>query len=251
MTGSRFVWHELMSNDKEKSLEFFTNLFGWTVEDRDMDGFIYPMLTNKSETFAGAVDLDKSDGLPSHWISYISCDDVDEFCAKATDMGATIGVPPMDIPGVGRFAVVGDVQGAYFTPFKDTSGQEMPELPPAERTVAWNELMTSDPEAAANFYAKMFGWKVQVMDIGTGPYRIMSDGDEMVAGIGQAPQDMPVSAWVIYFQVSDADATLASVTELGGTVLVPAMDIPTVGRIAWATDPAGATFAIMQPEFAG
>ena len=181
--------------------------------------------------------------MPSHWISYISCEDVDAFCAKATDMGATIGVPPTDIPGVGRFAVVADPQGAWFSPFQDTSGTDGSS---DGKSVVWNELMTTDLDGAVAFYTAMFGWTSQVMDVGTGPYTIFMDGETMVAGAGKAEESMPMAAWVIYFGAEDADRSADRISELGGTVLFPVMEVPSVGRMTWATDPAGAVFAIMQ-----
>jgi len=53
---------------------------------------------------------------------------------------------------------------------------------------------------------------------------------------------------VPYFAVADADAIVTKVQENGGAVLMPASDVPDVGRIAWLADPAQAVFAVLKPN---
>ncbi|MBI3155840.1 MAG: VOC family protein [Burkholderiales bacterium] len=107
---------------------------------------------------------------------------------------------------------------------------------------SWSELMTADPAAAAAFYAELFGWKVEEMDMGTGPYRVLKIGDTSVGGIMDTPPGaagMP-SAWGCYVTVDDVDATARRCAELGGKVLMAPTDIPQVGRFAVLQDPQGA-----------
>ena len=112
---------------------------------------------------------------------------------------------------------------------------------------SWSELMTPDPEAAGRFYGALFGWTVQTMDMGTGPYHVANVGDTGVAGIMQTPPDQAglPPMWGVYITVADTDAAAARCVELGGKVLVPAMDVPTVGRMAVLQDPQGAVFSVM------
>jgi predicted enzyme related to lactoylglutathione lyase len=113
---------------------------------------------------------------------------------------------------------------------------------------SWSELMTGDPEAAAAFYGKLFGWRVETMDMGTGPYHVVKVGDTSVAGIMKMPAEagpMP-PAWGCYVTVDNTDATLAQATALGGKIVAPAMDIPGVGRMAVIADPQGAVISVMQ-----
>ena len=107
---------------------------------------------------------------------------------------------------------------------------------------SWSELMTADPAAAAAFYAELFGWKVEEMDMGTGPYRVLKVGESSVGGImGNPPgaTGMP-SAWGCYVTVDDVDSTARRCAELGGKVLMAPTDIPQVGRFAVLQDPQGA-----------
>jgi hypothetical protein len=115
---------------------------------------------------------------------------------------------------------------------------------------SWNELLTTDPEAAARFYGSLFGWTFDSMNMGgnEGPYRVVKVGDTAVGGIMKVPppaQGMP-PAWCGYVTVADIDATVKKVAELGGRLCTAVMDVPNVGRFAVVADPQGATVNIMQ-----
>jgi hypothetical protein len=113
---------------------------------------------------------------------------------------------------------------------------------------SWSELMTGDPAAAAAFYGPLFGWRVETVDMGGGPYHLLKVGETAIGGIMKTPAEagpMP-PAWGCYVTVEQVDATVARVTALGGKVVVPAMDIPGVGRMAVIADPQGATVSVMQ-----
>ena len=112
---------------------------------------------------------------------------------------------------------------------------------------SWSELMTSDPKAACDFYAKLFGWKVEVMDMGTGPSHVVKAGDASVGGIMGMPPGaagMPPN-WCPYVTVNSVDETVKQCTALGGRVLNGPMDVPTVGRMATLQDPQGAVINVI------
>ena len=54
------------------------------------------------------------DEVPAFWLTYFGVADCDASVAKAQELGASVTAPPMDIPGVGRFAVLSDPHGATF-----------------------------------------------------------------------------------------------------------------------------------------
>jgi predicted enzyme related to lactoylglutathione lyase len=113
---------------------------------------------------------------------------------------------------------------------------------------SWNELMTTDPAGALAFYRALFGWASQDMDMGTGPYHVVKVGDTPVGGVmGMPPDAAPGTppCWGSYVTVTDCDATVAQCTALGGRVLMPPTDVPTVGRMAVLQDPQGAVFNVM------
>ena len=111
---------------------------------------------------------------------------------------------------------------------------------------SWNELLTTDPAAAATFYAALFGWSVKEMGAEMGGYRVVSVGETGVGGIMKCPEGQPIPPhWGAYVTVDDVEQTIAKCTELGGKVVVPPMDVPNVGRMALLQDPQGAVISVI------
>jgi predicted enzyme related to lactoylglutathione lyase len=127
---------------------------------------------------------------------------------------------------------------------------QMPEASSRGRFV-WHDLMTTDPEAAKAFYTTVTGWGTQVWD-GPMPYTMWTANEVPMGGIMQLPPEATAGGapphWLAYVSVPDVDATLARAQELGGKTLVPAQDIPTVGRFAVIADPQGAVLALFKSE---
>jgi uncharacterized protein len=114
-------------------------------------------------------------------------------------------------------------------------------------TPGWVSLMVHGLTATQEFYGALFGWEFRPGPQQLGPYmRALLDGQE-VAGIGQLPPDRHLPhAWTPYFLTDDADATAETVRHCGGTVGVGPLDAAEAGRLAIASDPAGAVFGIWQ-----
>jgi predicted enzyme related to lactoylglutathione lyase len=107
---------------------------------------------------------------------------------------------------------------------------------------SWNELLTTDPEGAKEFYGQLFGWTSQEWPMSDFNYSIVKAGDTDVGGIMPIPshaKGMP-PAWGAYVTVDDVDATAGLAEKLGGKVCIPPTDIPTVGRFTVIQDPQGA-----------
>jgi predicted enzyme related to lactoylglutathione lyase len=115
-------------------------------------------------------------------------------------------------------------------------------------TPCWADLATTDAEAAATFYATIFGWTAEpVPDPAAGGYTMLYlDGRNVAALAPTAGADRP-PAWQTYVRVDDADKTAELVTTAGGTVLMPPMDVFGSGRMAVFADPTGAAVAVWQP----
>jgi hypothetical protein len=115
--------------------------------------------------------------------------------------------------------------------------------------VSWTELVTSDAKGACEFYGKLFGWKTETMDMGSGPYHVIKVGDAAIGGIMDKPPGVPADMppmWGAYVTVGNLDETLAAVKKLGGGVLMEPMDVQTVGRMAVIRDPQGAALSVIQ-----
>lgn len=119
----------------------------------------------------------------------------------------------------------------------------------------WYELMTSNTDGAADFYGKVVGWNSFPSHMPDMDYRFISAGDgsdnrDGVGGYLAITPEMAAggarSAWVGYIGVDDVDATVTSIEGAGGAVLMPAMDMAGVGRMAMVADPQGAPFYVMK-----
>ena len=108
----------------------------------------------------------------------------------------------------------------------------------------WNDLMTSDPAAVLPFYQGLLGWSTETSDMGTGPYTMFKVGDKHVGGV--TPGHEGRSYWVSYISVDDVDAACKQIESLGGRIMGESLDVPGVGKMAYATDPNGAVFSPFQ-----
>ena len=114
---------------------------------------------------------------------------------------------------------------------------------------SWNELMTSDPEAALAFYSALLGWNSSRMPMPGGDYHVVKVGETAVGGVMAMPPEaraggMPPS-WGSYVTVADVDATARRAADLGGKVVHGPHDIPGVGRMAVIVDPQGAAINVI------
>jgi hypothetical protein len=110
---------------------------------------------------------------------------------------------------------------------------------------SWFELMTTDVDGAKKFYSNLFGWDTEEMPMADMKYTIVKVGEEGLGGIMSIPPKAEGSPpnWGVYVTVDDVDATAGKVEELGGKILVPPTDIPTVGRFCVLQDPQGAVIS--------
>lgn len=119
-------------------------------------------------------------------------------------------------------------------------------------TPIWYELMTKDPVAARRFYSEVVGWEIDESPPAASnmDYRMISAGDGLVGGVLTLTDEMcqqgAAPCWLMYLGVDDVDACVGSIIAAGGRVLMPAFDMPDVGRIAMLSDPQGAPFYVMR-----
>ncbi len=106
-------WHELATDDVERAGKFYSELFGWTPSILDMPTGPYTMFMNGEVRAGGMLQMTAEwKGIPAHWMVYFTVADCDASAENAKSRGGQIKVPPTDIPGVGRFSVIQDPQGA-------------------------------------------------------------------------------------------------------------------------------------------
>ena len=242
----RFVWHDLMTTDAERSQAFYTELFGWRIEARSVMGHTYREVHAGPGPIGGIIEEQK---IPmSHWMPYVAVDDVAAATARITEHGGSVCVPPTEIPDTGTFAVVGDPQGAYFSVYTGREGKHGfdPDLPVPGR-VCWNEVLTTDDQKAQEFYSAVFGWKDDPKDIGEmGTYHCQMLGDKQAGGLMTNPMNGAPSCWLVYFLVEDLAAATNRAKELGANAMMENTPIPEVGKFSMLADPVGAVFALFE-----
>jgi hypothetical protein len=250
-----FSWVDLATTDAAAAKAFYTRLFGWEAQDMPAgpEG-TYTMLSLAGKDVAGLYamsDEQRAQGIPPHWLSYVSVADIDVATEKATTLGGTLLSAPFDVMESGRMALLQDPTGATFALWQ--AGQHIgAKLVNIPGTFSWNELATTDVERAGAFYSGLFGWEVKRDDMPTGPYYTFSNQGRMAGGMLQMTEewgDIPPN-WSVYFSVEDCDAAVKQVQELGGTPMMEPFDIPNVGRFAVVQDPQGAVFTVIQTHVA-
>jgi predicted enzyme related to lactoylglutathione lyase len=245
-----FSWMELATTNADAAKKFYGGLFGWAFDDMPAGpGMIYSM-AKLGDKFVGALYKMGTEmaGTPPHWAAYVSVDNVDDTAKKVVANGGSLVKEPFDVMDVGRMAVIKDPTGAHLCLWtaKKHIGADVKQ---EDGALCWNELYTSNPDAAGKFYMSTFGWKAEGVDMGPmGTYTLFKLPGETnsVGGMMATPSSMKgaPSHWVTYIQAADVDASAKKVNDLGGKIMVPPTDIPNIGRFSIVQDPAGATFAL-------
>jgi predicted enzyme related to lactoylglutathione lyase len=246
-----FFWYELMTTDVDAAEAFYTEVVGWRAQDfpkaPDMPRYI---VLNAGDRGVGGLmaqpDSARQMGMPPAWIGYIHAADADAATKSLKDAGGKVHRDPGDIPGVGRFAVVADPQGAIFM-FLQPNQPDQPPVPMmTPGHIGWHELYTSDWKAALDFYSGQFGWtKDREFDMGEmGVYAIFAAGGGAIGGMMDKPPQIPVPVWQFYFTVEAIDAAAKKVTDGGGKVLMGPMEVRGGNWVVQCQDPQGAHFAL-------
>lgn len=253
MSNHRFVWHDLNTKDLEGSKKFYGEIFNWKIEGTD-----YLHISSGTQMVGGMRQMSANEPMPTSWLAYVGVDDVAACVSAITAAGGKVHMPATTLPNVGTFAIAADPSGGVFAPWKSARASEdaAPTGPATSFTFSWDELMTTDPEAATAFYTTVFGWKSQSMDMGpSGTYTLLErpgvtdakGAPAWAGGIIKSPPAVPYSFWLSYVHVDNTDTISERAARLGATITVPPTDIPNVGRFSVWLDPQQASIAVLQP----
>ncbi len=251
-----FCWLDLGTTDRPGAAGFYTELFGWSTFDAPMGQDVYTIFRLKDHDAGAAYQMPKEmldQGVPPHWLLYVSVDDVDAAAARVGQNGGKVVMGPFDVqmpggPPLGRAAVIQDPQGATFALWqaREHIGIGIMDEP---GSLCWPELSTTTADGARDFYSAVFGWnhKTEAMG-GPAAYTEWRVGERSIGGMMQIQPEWGAVPphWMAYFQVADCDATVAQAQTLGGKTVHGPMDIPNVGRFAVLQDPQGAHFSVIR-----
>ncbi len=245
------IWYELMTPDPDGAKRFYDDVVGWDIAARSpADDVEYRMIGAPGGFVGGVLKLDpamQAQGARPIWLPYFGVDDVDSTFDKAKALGGSVFVPPTDIPGVGRFALLADPQGASFYVMRGaTDGVSTVFAPGESGRCGWNELWTTDREAALAFYGPLLGFENrETMQMPMGGYHFLDLGEVRLGALAVMGDQPP--RWNLYFTVPDIAHAKARIEAGGGAVHMGPYTTPRGEQILLGSDPQGAAFALVSP----
>jgi hypothetical protein len=112
-------WNELLTRDIETAGSFYGELFGWNLRALEFGDAIYNVFENEGVAVAGMMAMPGAADAPPNWLPYFGVTDCDDRVRAAEAAAGMVYVSPTEVPGVGRFAVLGDPQGATFAMIRE------------------------------------------------------------------------------------------------------------------------------------
>lgn len=247
-----FFWYELMTSDLEGAEAFYPKVVGWTTQEFPNQDMRYLVVNANGVGVGGMMTIPedaKRMGAQPAWMGYIKASDVNGMTASLVKAGGQLHRPPEDIPGVGRFSIVADPQGAMFMLLQPTGPDQDPAPMGTPGHVGWHELLTDHWADAFDFYSSQFGWtKDEAVDMGEmGIYQLYKAGGANASGgMMNRPPQVPVNNWGFYFNVDGGiDAAAKRVTDNGGSVYMDPMQVPGGQWVVNCQDPQGAYFSLL------
>ena len=250
------IWYELMTTDPEGAKAFYERVVGWTISESVPEYSGYRMIGRADGGHAGGLlplsDEMQRNGARPTWLGYLYVPDVDRALEAIQGARGKALMPAMDIPNVGRIAMVSDPDGNPFyimkpiPPEGQEDGQSDVFSPTAEQRVSWNELTTSDPSVARRFYGDIFGWTSdEFMPMGeNGEYRFFAREGTTIGAVC-APMPGAPTGWRYYIRVPSIPKAVEDVRAGGGEVLMGPHEVPGGDHIIIGRDPQGAEFALV------
>ena len=209
-------WADLWTSDIEGSRRFYSELFGWEAQEPSPDFGGYFMFTRNGVPTAGGMgDMGE---MPANntWTIYLATDDIVKTVETAETSGAQVIAPAMAVADLGLQATLIDPTGAHHGTWQPGTFPGFTVLN-EHGAPSWFELHTRDYTAAVAFYRTVYRWDTRTVgDSDQFRYTTMRDpeGDGDLAGIMDAraflPEGVP-ARWSIYWDVEDADASVAKV----------------------------------------
>ena len=245
------IWYELMTPDPATAQPFYEKVIGWSAVPfandtvADIGGYtVFNAPDGKG--VAGMMKVPEPGPKPG-WYGYIGVDDVDAAAAKLEAAGGGIHMPPTTLEGVGRMAMVTDPQGVAFYLMKGASPEDSTAFKRMELGHGeWNELQTSDDQAALAFYGEQFGWKKDgAMPMGEmGDYSFLSHDGGVIGAVMKAPPGTK-PGWNYFFRVGNIDEAKQRIEEGNGAIKQGPIQVPGGDWVIYATDPQGAAFGVV------
>jgi uncharacterized protein len=240
-------WADLTVPDVDAAKAFYADVLGWTFQDtgEEYGGYVIAESTGAAAAGIGPMQSDT----PVAWTLYLASDDAGKSAAAVTENGGTVFLPPGDVGPLGRMFIAADPTGATFGVWQAGThiGAGAVNQPGG---LTWEDLRSSDPDAARTFYAAVFAYHSQPMPEAPADYQLFSlpNTEAPLGGMGGMMGIDGPPHWSVYFGVEDTPTAVAAAEKAGGSVLRPATDT-SYGKMAALADPAGASFWIIESTY--
>lgn len=248
MTGA-VIWYELMTDAVAAAASFYARVLGWRAVDSGLPGPGYRYWRHAGEDVGGLMALPdeaRAAGARPAWFPYLHEPQVEARIATVAAAGGAVYMPATEVPGVGRFAMLADPQGAAFYVMAPVGAGASPAFSP-ERIGhgGWNELQAADLDAARAFYAAQFGWQSRgdAAHPAGGQCFGTASGDELGAMVQGDPGTR--AWWLCAFNCDDIDAATRRLRAAGGKALDGLRRLPNGKWLLPAEDPQGARFGLV------
>lgn len=248
----KVIFTELVTPDLAAAERFYGGSLGWTFQRAAAGGTRYAEATIDDQPVGGVFQrgLSARAHRRSAWLSFFSTGDVDGTVKTAVANGGKVLFGPKTFPDRGREAVLADPAGAVFAVLESASGDPPDVLAPLG-TWIWSSLVAANPDTAAAFYQKLFGYDVYPVSSGgerRGEHLILASGGFARASVAPPPPSRPDahSHWLNFVRVADVQETVARVQTLGGRVLVTPRVERTGDTLALVADPFHAVFGLLE-----
>jgi uncharacterized protein len=242
-----FTWYELLTTDMAAATEFYRDVVGWSALASSTSRAPYSLFKAGDNAAAGLLELPPEGlkmGAPPRWMGYVGVSDVNAAADRIKRLGGMVCVPPTDA-NIGRISVVADSHGALFAVISQPQvAVQQPTDSAKPGRFGWNELFATDLQKESTFYRELFSWqRNDTEDRFTDAYLTFSAGGQVVAGALRNSEPSP-PFWLFYINVEDIDAAVERVSAAGGRAGYNETELPGGVRIAYCSDPQGATFAL-------
>jgi predicted enzyme related to lactoylglutathione lyase len=208
------------TEQRDALMSFFTSLYGWTWEVGDENMGYYSIASSDGAPVMG---LGQGPGGAGAMVPYFATDDIDATAAKAAELGGTVFMGPMEVPGAGKMALVSDPTGAVHGLWQ---GGDFKGFGVAYEANApgWFDHASSDPATAATYYQGLTGHSIIEPEPGM---RVLTAGEQWFASISenQVPE-RPAAQWNPIYVVDTLAAARAKVSDNGGAILLEEMPVP-------------------------